>query len=62
MQTKKKPKTNNQNKNVETTLPSCLNHTLPSMWAYNRKREGKIREGKRKTQENNLTTLGAECT
>jgi len=58
---KKKPKTNNQNKNIETTLPPYLNHTLPSMWAYNRKRKGKIREGKGKTKENNLTRLGAKC-
>jgi len=50
---KKKPKTNNQNKKIETTLPPFLNEAL----LFKGKR---VREGG--TKENNLTRLGAECT
>jgi len=52
---KKKPITRIQNKNIETTLPPCLDKVL----LFKGK---KLREGKWKPKENNLTRLGVECT
>jgi len=48
-----KPKTNNQNKNIETPILLCLDETL--LFKGTRVREGG-------TKENNLIRLGAECT
>jgi len=45
--TKMKPKTNKQNKNIETTIPLCLNHTL-----------GNERQEKRKGKQKRKISLG----